>query len=288
MCDRREVGDRVVRKLGQVRRNGVRAESGDEQRVSVRSRTGDLRGAYGTARARLVLHDERLTGALRQRLRDDAPRRSVMPPTANGTTMRTVLLGQACCACANPEATRATTGSQRMSGSHYASERQEFHGRGFPCVRELHSTSLRAFNTSSATRKASVAAGRPQYTAVCRRISRSSSTVTAVVERAFHVVAQLRGTVERGQHGDVQDAAQLAIDALARPHPPEADLFGILVEHAVEGVALLALALHVSRRPSARSGFAGRSLCSPLRFLLSKSCTLRCARASSSRLRPRP
>ena len=40
-----------------------------------------------------------------------------------------------------------------------------------------HSTSLRALSTSSATRKASPAAGRPQYTAVCRRISRSSSTV---------------------------------------------------------------------------------------------------------------
>src|SRR5690606_5176266 len=63
----------------------------------------------------------------------------------------------------------------------------------------------------------------------------------AIVERADHMAAELARAVQRRQHGNVEDAAQLAIDAFAGPYPCEAHFFRIVVEDGVEGIALLVL-----------------------------------------------
>ncbi|CAE6908758.1 hypothetical protein R69749_08522 [Paraburkholderia domus] len=57
------------------------------------------------------------------------------------------------------------------------------------------------------------------------------------------MAAQLRRTVERRQHGNVQYAALFAINAGARPHPPETNLLRVLVDHCIEVISCLVLRL---------------------------------------------
>ena len=94
--DRHEVLDRVVRHLRIERRvDRLRADRSHQQRVAVGRRLGDEVGAEVAAGAGLVLDDEGLAEGLaelgRERARQDVGRAA----GANGTTMRTGLVGQA-------------------------------------------------------------------------------------------------------------------------------------------------------------------------------------------------
>src|SRR6516162_5214200 len=68
----------------------------------------------------------------------------------------------------------------------------------------------------------------------------------AVPDRALDVMSELGRTAQGGEHREIDDAAGLAVDAVAGPDPAEADFFGVVLDDVVERVAVPVLLLDVA------------------------------------------